>query len=279
MLEVLLVLLVGFIIFVSTGIRIVSQGEEWVVERLGKFNRILLPGLNMIIPFVESVREKVSTRDIILDVPQQEVITKDNAVILSNAVAFIKITDPKNSVYGVENVKLATVNLITTTLRAIIGEMSLDQALSSREQIKLKLKTSIIDDIMDWGITVKSVEIQDIKPSHTMQIAMEKQASAEREKRSTISIAEGNKSAMILNAEGELEASKKQAEAQIELAKASNESIKLVTEALKNNELPALFLLGERYIDNLNKLSSSDNSKIILLPSDILSAIKGLLGK
>ena len=188
------------------------------------FTRTLKPGLNIIVPYIESVRQRVSTRDIILDVPEQEVITMDNAVIHTNAVTFIRVTNPADAIYGVENFKLAIQNLVMTTLRSILGEMKLDEALSNRDQIKSKLKDQIIDDVADWGVTVKSVEIQDIAPSASMQASMERQAAAERERRAIVTTAEGNKNATILEAEGKLEAAKREAEAQVTLANASGRS-------------------------------------------------------
>jgi len=277
-LELLLVLLFVVLVTLFSGIKIVPQGEEWVVERLGKYNSTLRPGLNIIIPFIDKIREKISTRDIILDIEQQEVITKDNAVILTNAVAFIRVTDPKNAIYGVEDFRLAIQNLITTTLRSIIGEMKLDEALSNREIIKSKLKEQIIDDVADWGITVKSVEIQDITPSGSMQQAMEQQAAAERERRAIETRAEGNKNAMILEAEGKLQAAKKEAEAQVALSEASAQAIKNVSEAITDKELPTMFLLGDRYINTLEKMTASPNSKFVVYPADLQSAIRGIIG-
>jgi len=192
-LNLLAIVMVAIVITLYKGINIVPQGEEWVVEKLGRFSRTLKPGLNFIIPFIESIRQRISTRDIIMDIPQQEVITKDNAVIRTNAIAFVRVTNPKDALYGVENFKLAISSLIMTTLRSIIGEMKLDEALSNRETIKAKLKTNIIDDVADWGVTVKSVEIQDINPSPSMQDSMERQAAAERERRAIETTAEGNK--------------------------------------------------------------------------------------
>ncbi len=277
-LELLLVLLFVVLVTLFSGIKIVPQGEEWVVERLGKYNCTLRPGLNIIIPFIDKIREKISTRDIILDIEQQEVITKDNAVILTNAVAFIRVTDPKSAIYGVEDFRLAIQNLITTTLRSIIGEMKLDEALSNREVIKSKLKEQIIDDVADWGITVKSVEIQDITPSGSMQQAMEQQAAAERERRAIETRAEGNKNAMILEAEGKLQAAKKEAEAQVALSEASAQAIKNVSEAITDKELPTMFLLGDRYINTLEKMTASPNSKFVVYPADLQSAIRGIMG-
>ncbi len=276
--ELLIVLLFVVVITLFAGIKIVPQGEEWVVERLGKYHRTLKPGLNVIIPYIDTIRQKISTRDIILDIDQQEVITKDNAVILTNAVAFIRVTDPKSALYGVEDFRLAIQNLITTTLRSIIGEMKLDEALSNRETIKARLKEQIIDDVADWGITVKSVEIQDITPSGSMQQAMEQQAAAERERRAIETKAEGNKNAMILEAEGKLQAAKKEAEAQVALSEASAQAIKNVSEAITDKELPTMFLLGDRYINTLEKMTESPNSKFVVYPADLQSAIQGLLG-
>ena len=278
MLNVLIVLAIVVVITLYQGIKIVPQGEEWVVEKLGRFSRTLQPGLNFIVPFIERVRQRVSTRDIILDIPQQEVITRDNAVILTNAIAFIRVTNPRDAIYGVENFRLAIVNLVMTTLRSIIGEMKLDEALSNREQIKVRLKEQIIDDVADWGVTVKSVEIQDISPSKSMQASMERQAAAERERRAIETTAEGNKNAMILEAQGKLEAAKKEAQAQIALASASAKAIEMIDQSMKEKELPAMFLLGDRYIDTLEKLGESGNAKFIVYPADLREAIKGMLG-
>ncbi len=276
--EILIALLLVVIITLFAGIKIVPQGEEWVVERLGKFHTTLNPGLNVIIPYIDKVRQKVSTRDIILDIPQQEVITKDNAVILTNAIAFARVTKPQDAIYGVEDFQLAIQNLIMTTLRSIIGEMKLDEALSNREVIKARLKDQIVDDAADWGVTVKSVEIQDITPSPSMQTAMEQQAAAERERRAVETRAEGEKNAMILEAQGKLEAARKEAEAQVALSEASAQAIKNVSEAVTDKELPTMFLLGDRYINTLEKISQSQNSKFVIYPADLQGAIKGMLG-
>jgi regulator of protease activity HflC (stomatin/prohibitin superfamily) len=271
-------LAVVIIVTLYKGIKVVPQGEEWVVERLGKFSRTLNPGLNLIIPYVDSVRARMSTRDIILDVPEQEVITMDNAVILTNAIAFVRVTRPEDAVYGVEDFQVAIVNLVMTTLRSIIGEMKLDEALSNRDSIKSRLKEQIIDDVADWGVTVKSVEIQDISPSPSMQKAMERQAAAERERRAVETMAEGNKNAAILEADGKLEAAKREAKAQVALAEASAEAIARISDSIKERELPAMFLLGDRYIAALEKLSESENGKFIVYPADVQQAVKGMLG-
>jgi regulator of protease activity HflC (stomatin/prohibitin superfamily) len=277
------VVVVAIFIFVlvtlAKGVRIVPQGEEWVVERLGKYNGTLFPGLRLIIPYIDDVKHKVITKDIILDVQEQEVITRDNAVILTNAVAFIKVTDPVKAVYGVTDFAEAIRNLIMTTLRSIIGEMELDQALSSRDKIKVRLRESIADEAIDWGLTVKSVEIQDIKPSQSMQKAMEQQAAAERERKAMVTRAEGEKQSAILEAEARLESAKRDAAAQVQLAEASAESIRRVTNAIGEQSTPVTYLLGEKYIGAMAKLGESANAKVIVLPADLPEAVRSLFPK
>lgn len=266
------------LVTIAKGARLVPQGSKWVVQRLGKYHATLNPGLNIIIPYVDNVAYKVTTKDIVLDIPSQEVITRDNAVIIVNAVAYINIVHPEKSVYGVEDFRIAIQNLVQTSLRSIIGEMDLDDALSSRDQIKARLKQAISDDIADWGITLKTVEIQDINPSDRMQTAMEEQAAAERQRRATVTRAEGEKTAAILEAEGRLEASRRDAEAQVVLAQASQRAIEMVTAAIQDKELPVMYLLGERYIQSVKDMAVSENGKLVLIPADLPAAVRGMLG-
>jgi regulator of protease activity HflC (stomatin/prohibitin superfamily) len=275
---VVLAILVFVAVTIAKGVRIVPQGEEWIVERLGKYFGTLKPGLNIIIPYLDKVAYKLVTKDIILDVQEQEVITRDNAVILTNAIAFLKVTDPVKAVYGVTDFSEAIRNMIMTTLRSIIGEMELDEALSSRDKIKARLREMIADEAVDWGLTVKSVEIQDIKPSESMQKAMEQQASAERERKAVVTRAEGAKQAAILEAEARLESSKRDANAQVMLAEASAESIRRVAAAVGTETAPMLFLLGEKYIASLERMGSADNAKVVVLPADLQEAVRGLVG-
>ena len=267
------------LVTIGKGVRLVPQGSKWVVQRLGKYYKTLGPGLNIIVPYIDNVAYKLTTKDIVLDIPTQEVITKDNAVIGTNAVAYINIVSPEKAVYGIEDYSLAIQTLVQTSLRSIIGEMALDDALSSRDHIKARLKSMISDDIADWGITLKTVEIQDINPSPTMQGAMEEQAAAERARRATVTRANGEKEAAILEADGRLEASRRDAKAQVVLAEASQIAIQKVTQAIGDSELPVMYLLGERYIDAIKDMSESDNSKLVLIPADIPAAIKGLMGR
>ncbi len=271
------IIFIAFVFF--KGVRVVPQGYKWIVQRFGKYHQTLQPGLRVIIPFVDDVAYKITTKDIVLDIPSQEVITKDNAVMIVNAVAYINLITPEKAVYGIENYTWAIQNMVQTTLRSIVGEMDLDDALSSRDHIKAKLKAAISDDISDWGIMLKNVEIQDIQPSATMQQAMEAQAAAERQRRATVTRADGEKQAAILEAEGRLEASRRDAEAQVVLAKASQEAISLVTAAVGDKELPVSYLLGEQYVKSIQEMAKSPNAKTVVLPADILNTIRGLMGR
>jgi regulator of protease activity HflC (stomatin/prohibitin superfamily) len=278
--EGLFIVVAVFLLVIITlykGIRLVPQGSKWVVQRLGKYHGSLNPGLNIIVPYIDDVTFKITTKDIVLDIPSQEVITLDNVVIIANAVAYINIVSPEKAVYGVEDYELAIRTLVQTSLRSIVGEMALDDALSSRDQIKAKLKDSISDDIADWGITLKTVEIQDINPSGTMQQAMEEQAAAERQRRATVTRADGEKTAAILEADGRLEASRRDAEAQVVLAEATKSALTKVNDAIQDKELPAMYLLGEQYIEAMKTMSTSPNSKLVVLPADLPAAVRGIM--
>ena len=277
--EFVIILLVLAVVVAYNMVAIVPQGFKFIVQRWGKYNRTLTPGINWIIPFMDKVAFKVTTKDIVLDIPSQEVITLDNAVLIMNAVSYINITTPEKAVYGIENYTWAIQNLVQTTLRSIVGEMNLDDALSSRDHIKAKLKAAISDDIADWGITLKTVEIQDIKPSPTMQSAMESQAAAERQRRATVTKADGEKQAAILEADGRLEASRRDAEAQVVLARASQEASGLVTDAIGDKEIPVAYLLGEQYVKAMQEMSKSNNAKTVVLPADLMNTIKGVMGR
>ena len=266
---VTLAVLVFVAVTIAKGVRIVPQGEEWIVERLGKYHGTLKPGLNIVIPYLDKIAYQLVTKDIILD----------NAVILTHPIAFIKVTDPVKAVYGVTDFSEAIRNLIMTTLRSIVGEMELDEALSSRDKIKARLRESIADEAVDWGLTVKSVEIQDIKPSQSMQKAMEMQAAAERERKAVVTRSEGAKQSAILEAEARLESAKRDANAQVMLAEASAEAIRRITAAIGEQTGPMSYMLGEKYIAALERMGEKDNAKVIVLPADLQEAVKGLFGR
>ncbi|HGZ70136.1 MAG TPA: SPFH/Band 7/PHB domain protein, partial [Nitratifractor sp.] len=262
---VLPILIVIAIIFAYFNIKVVPQGEAWIIERLGKFHRVSKPGIRMIIfhPFYEKVRKEVIIKEQILDVPNLEVITKDNVLVTMNAVAFIKVKDPKNATYAIVNYKQGILTLVKTSIRSIVGNMKLDEALTNREKIKNILKTKIIEDTHRWGIDISLVEIVDLHPSASMQKAMEKQATAERERRALEITASGEKAAEILKAEAHLEVAKIHAQAHHIEVEASAHALKEI-DGVNNtgdSNMPLNYILGEKYLDTLKSLSGSDNSK------------------
>lgn len=197
---VILLIAGGYLLFQM--IRIVPQGEEWVIERLGKYHCVLKPGLNFLVPLIDSVQVKLNTKELIQQMKEQEVITKDNAVVIISAVLFYRISDLYKAVYSISNFELAVANMAATTLRAVIGTMTLEEALSKRDEIKTNVTTKISSHLDGWGLNLTAVEIQDIRPSKGLQEAMEKQASAEREKVAVVTRAAGEKEAAIAKAEG-----------------------------------------------------------------------------
>ena len=277
---ILAVLFAGLVVYgITQGVRMVPQGQEWVVERFGRYQVTLSPGLSFIIPFFDEVAYRVTTKDIVLDIQRQEVITRDNAIINANAVAFIKVADASAAVYGVVDFQEAVRQLVQTSLRSIIGEMELDEALSSREVIKNRLRDMLAGDVADWGVTLKSVEIQDIEPSQSMQQAMEQQAAAERDRKAMVRRAEGAKQAAILEAEGRFESAKLDAQAEVSLAEGSRKAIQLVSEITGKEDvsLPLHYLLGQRYVNAIKELSLAPGGKFVVLPADLQTAVKGIL--
>ncbi|KZX80661.1 hypothetical protein A3715_32635 [Oleiphilus sp. HI0009] len=267
------------IVLIAKSIVMVDQGYQVIIERLGKYQSTLAPGLNFIFPFIDSKAFCLTTKEVVLSVPPQDVITSDNVMINVDAVAYFQITTPKEAVYSIEDYEIGISNLVQTTLRAIIGSKNLDETLSSREVIKTKLIEDVKDNISGWGISLKNVELKDVQPSSTMLASMEEQAAAERSKRATITKSEGDKEAVVLEAEGQLEASRKEAEGIRILAEAQKTAINDVQEAIGDQKSSATFLLGEKYINALRDLGASENSKLVLLPSDIQSAAQSLFKK
>ena len=284
-----LVLVLGVIYTLSRMIRIVPQGEEWVVERLGKYNETLLPGLNFLIPVVDAVAYQITTKELIQQTRDQEVITKDNAVVIISAVVFYRVTNPEKASYSISNFESAVANMTTTTLRAVIGGMTLNASLSQRDQIKAEVALKIRDSLTGWGLTLGNLEVQDIRPSDNLQEAMERQAAADREREATILIAdgerqaaiakaEGQKQAAILEAQGKYEAAKLEAQAKAELADGDRKAMIIITQGLASGEVAPNYLLAQRYIDNVKTLAGSDNSKIVFMPADWQQSLTGVVG-
>ena len=296
------------------GILRVEEGEIAIVERLtGEYQRVLKPGIHFIIPFYEFEKKyskcvdrdeqsrkckkykkvRITTKDINIDIPPQSVITKDNANIEIDTIAFIKVSDPVKAIYEVDDYEEAVEQLILSSIRSIFGRMTLDEALNGKIDIQTIVpeKESEVVEIAEalklqfgkttpaWGVTVTTFEIQSIIPEEAVKKAMDKQLAAEKESMAIKTLADANKQQAILEAEGKLRSAELEAQAQIALAKASAESMKLIAQSLEGKEFPAIFLLGDRYINSLNELSKSDNSKFVVYPADIQAALSGLLGK
>lgn len=285
--EYLLIALVVFaIVVVAKGLRVLRPFERGVVERLGKFHRIAHPGVNLIWPFFESLR-RVDMRERVIDVPPQEVITKDNVVVTVDAVIYFEVTDPAKVLYNVEQFEYATLKLAQTNLRNLIGDMELDDTLTSRERINTQLR-QVLDDATDkWGVRITRVEIQKIDPPRDITEAMSRQMKAERERRAMVTEAEGvkeaairraegEKEALIREAEGRAEATRKVAEAErfkvIALAEAQAEAIRRVYGAIHEGR-PTQEVLAVKYLEALEKIAEGKANKVFL-PLDT----SGLLG-
>lgn len=276
------------IILIYKGVRIVPQAENWLVERFGKFAVTLKPGLNLINPVFSRVSSKIDVREQVLDLPPQGIITEDNAAVKVDGVVFYKILDPYKAFYGIENLEFAISNLALTTLRSIMGRMTLDNSFSSRDKINAEL-LKILDEATDsWGTKITRVEIKDIVPPPDLQQAMTLQMKAERERRATVleaeaqkeaqeKKAEGFKRAQILEAEARKESALRDAEARERLAQAEANAISSVAGALKSSGGdPLLYLLGQEYVKGLTKLGDSQNAKLVVLPADFIDSIKNL---
>ena len=317
MIAIVILLAVIVIIFALAGLKVVPQSETRVIERLGKFHKVLPPGLNIIWPIIDrpklittrSVVEsrmgrpvvqmnetsKIDLREQVYDFPKQNVITKDNVTTEINALLYFQIVDPVKSVYEIDNLPNAIEKLTQTTLRNVIGELELDETLTSRDTINGKLRTVLDDATNKWGVKVNRVELQDITPPESVRQAMEKQMQAERNRRAEILKAEGEKASAILNSEGEkisainnAEAEKQSqlliaegiAKAKIIQAEAEAQAITLVSEAIKSTHTdPATYLLATKYIETLKEMTSGQNNKTIYIPyeaTNMLGSIGGI---
>lgn len=283
-----LVMLFLAVLCISMAVRIVNQTDALIVERIGKYHRTMRSGLNFIIPFIDRVVETTSSKDIILALGKVDAISSDNAVVLADALIVIRVTEPDKAVYGVDNYQRSTVLLAAAALRSKLGSLSLDEALTSRDVIKANIQESIRTELEDWGILLRSVEIQEITPSDSMLKAMEAQAAAERERKAAVTRAEGEKTAVTLHADaqrysadqdakGRLDAAKSDAAAQVELAQATAEAVEKVGKALKDNPEAAQYMLGEKFIESYSRLAESGNSKIVALPNDFMAGVASLL--
>ena len=269
---------------------IVRQGYQYTVERMGRFTRVLTPGFHFVTPFVDAIGAKLNMMEQVLDVPSQEAITKDNAMVRVDGVLFFQIQDAVNAAYQVRDLHLAILNLIMTNIRTVIGSMEIDELLSQRDMINHKLLSVVDEATVPWGVKVTRVEIRDITPPRDLVDAMARQMKAEREKRATILDAEGIRQSEILRAEGEkqsaiLDAEGKkmaaflEAEARERAAEAEANATKMVSDAIAKGNMNALnYFLGQKYIEALKGIATSSNQKLLMLPMDTANVAGSLAG-
>jgi regulator of protease activity HflC (stomatin/prohibitin superfamily) len=292
---VVLVAVVG-LIGLTSAFKFVPQGYNYTVERFGRYTRTLNPGMSIITPFLERVGRKMNMMETVLDVPQQEVITKDNAMVSCDAVVFIQVVDAVAAAYEVNNLNHAITNLSLTNIRTVVGSMDLDEVLSNRDDINARLLTVIDAATNPWGVKVTRIEIADLSPPADITEAMARQMKAERlkraeiltaegDKQSAILKAEGQKQAQILEAEGRREAAFRDAEAREREAEAEAKATAMVSEAIARGDVSAVnYFLGQAYVDAFAKLAESDQQRTVIIPAEFssligtLEGIKGLTG-
>jgi len=274
---VLLVLLVLAVATAAQGVRTVPQGEVWTVERFGAFTRLLQPGLNIIIPFVDRIGRKLNVQEVVLDIPEQSVITKDNASVAVDGIVYYRVMEPAKAAYAVQNLQQALTALAMTNIRAVIGEMDLDQTLSSRERINSSLLAILDGATEPWGVKMSRVELRKVEPPDTLVRAMNLQMTAERERRASVVKAEGEKAALILQAEGRREAAFRDAEARERMAQAEAEATRMVGEAAAKGGEPALrYFISDRYVRAFEALGGNPNSKLVIVPMEASAFAGGI---
>ena len=278
------------IIFLLKAVKVVPQGHVYTVERFGRYTHSLMPGLGIITPFIDSIGSKVNMMETVIDVPSQEVITRDNAMVTVDGVVFYQVLDAAKSSYEVTNLQLAVLNLVMTNVRTVMGSMDLDELLSQRDSINARLLTVVDEATHPWGLKVTRIEIKDIAPPRDIIDAMARQMKAERDKRASILeaegmrqaailAAEGKKQAAILEAEGRREAAYRDAEARERQAEAEAKATQVVSEAIAGGNVQALnYFVATKYVESLKDIAASPNQKLVLMPLEAAGVIGSIGG-
>jgi regulator of protease activity HflC (stomatin/prohibitin superfamily) len=287
---VIIGILIFAVIMVAMGVRSVSQGNEYTVERFGRYTRTLRPGLNLIIPVIDQIGQKQNMMEQVLDVDSQEVITRDNAMVKVDGVVFFQVLDAAKASYEVNDLYRAILNLVMTNIRTVMGSMDLDELLSQRDHINARLLNVVDDATTPWGIKVTRIEIKDIAPPRDLVDAMARQMKAERDKRAAvleaeglrqaeILKAEGEKQSTILEAEGQKEAAFREAEARERLAQAEAKATQMVSQAIAEGDVNAInYFVAQKYTEALQQVASAENQKVIMMPLEASSLIGSLAG-
>ena len=285
----LILLFAGVIILFKT-VRMVPQGYEWTVERFGKYTHTMTPGLHFLVPIVYSVGRKINMMEQVLEVPSQDVITKDNAVVKVDGIVFFQVLDAAKAAYEVAQLEIAILNLVMTNIRTAIGSMDLDESLSKRDEINTKVLVAVDQATHPWGIKVNRIELKDIQPPRDLVESMARQMKAEREKRANILEAEGFRQAAILKAEGEKqsvileaeggrEAAFREAEARERLAEAEAKATQMVSDAIASGNVQAInYFVAQKYIEAFKALAEAPNQKFVMMPMESAGVIGSLGG-
>src|SRR3954451_24901451 len=287
-LVVLAVLAVVVVLAIAMGVRTVPQGQVWTVERFGAFTRLLNPGLNLMLPFVEKVGHKMNVQEILLEIPEQAVITRDNAAVLVDGIMYYRVLDPVKAAYGAQNLVQALTSVSMTNIRSVIGAMDLDTALSGREEINAKLLSTLDHATAPWGVKVSRVELRKIEPPANLVAAMNLQMTAERERRATVARAMGEREAAVARAEGAKQAPVLQAEARLEaankggsaserLAQAEANATRAVAESATGAGTEALrYFIAQKYVDAVGKLAANPTGRTLVIPLETSGLASGI---